>query len=393
MKNNKYTISFIIIACLLFAFLPSMKVHGKAPSLKIDSDAVVLMDAKSGQVLYGENENELMYPASITKIATAIYAIETSNLNDLVTISENARNTEGTRVYLEPGEQVSLEKLIIGMLVNSGNDAAVAIAEHINGTVEKFSVEINQYLKEKVGVNSTHFVNPHGLFDKNHVTTAYDMAKITQYAMKNDKFKELFQIKSYDWVGESWETTILTHHRLLKGEFPYEGITGGKNGYVNKSGHTLTTTATKDNMDLIVVTLDSRKRDMPYFDTMALLDYGFENYKTELINKGEEFESNGKSYVVPDDFYYTIGKDEDRVEFVVENSQLKIINDSREVVTTLELEEIISVAVNKESAPSVKMESKNIDKNGGFKNVILILFTVICLVFVVYVIKFKRITK
>lgn len=156
------------------------------PTLPIlSSEAAIVMEATTGEVLYEKNAQSQMYPASLTKIATAIYAIENGNLNDSVTINEKARNTEGTRVYLEVGEQVTLEKLLQGLLINSGNDAGVAIAEHISGSVELFASDLNSYLKDVIGLQNTNLENPHGLFDPQHMTTAEDLAELTRYAMKN----------------------------------------------------------------------------------------------------------------------------------------------------------------------------------------------------------------
>ncbi|MEM5595191.1 serine hydrolase [Niallia circulans] len=184
-----------------------------------------------------------MYPASLTKIATAIYAIENGKLDDIVTVSENAYSTEGTKVYLEKGEQVTLRHLLDGMLINSGNDAAIAIAEYLDGTVSDFETSINKYLKEKVNVHSTHFKNPNGLFDKDHYTTANDLALITQYAMKNETFREIFGTDELKWDGLSWDTTLVSHHQMVNGSRPYDKVTGGKTGYVDESKQTLATTA------------------------------------------------------------------------------------------------------------------------------------------------------
>lgn len=300
-----YSILLFSIAILLFA--PCRPVFAQE-ELQLMSESTVLMDAKSGQILYGRNETEKMNPASITKIATAIYAIEHSNLDEQVTISEQATMVEGTRVYLGVGEVVTMEKLLTGMIMNSGNDAAVAIAEHIDGSVAQFSKHINKYLTDTIGVTNTHFENPNGLYNKNHYTTAADMAKITKYALANDTFRKIFGMKEYHWDGQSWHTTLLTHHRLLKGEFPYETatITGGKNGFINEAGFTLVTTAKKDNLELIAVTMKTNFKDAPYSDTIQLLDYGFKNFTSEMIPKGTIFTKDGKKYMVEEDLFYTM---------------------------------------------------------------------------------------
>lgn len=290
---------------IVFFLIASASVSAQEiTTLDLDSEAAVLMDGETGQILYGKNETKRMYPASITKIATAIYALEKGNLQDQVTISEEATHVAGTRVYLEPGEVVSLEKLIIGMLVNSGNDAAYAIAEHIDGDILNFSRNINRFLREKIGVKNTNFTNPHGLFAEDHYTTPVDMGLITRYAMKNEQFRKYFRIKEYEWNGLSWQTTLHNHHRLVKGELPFAGITGGKNGFVNESGHTLVTTAERNERALIVVTMKAMYRDAPYYDTMKLLEYGFNNFRQKTIPANTLLEYAGEEYLVPNDIVY-----------------------------------------------------------------------------------------
>ncbi|WP_033827023.1 D-alanyl-D-alanine carboxypeptidase family protein [Bacillus andreraoultii] len=305
------TIQTLLLFFFLLALFPINQAGAKEQKeLELQSESAVLMDAKSGQILYGKNENKRMNPASITKIATAIYALEHANLHDKVIVSENATKVEGTKVYLEAGEVVTMEKLIIGMLLNSGNDAAVAIAEHIDGSVGNFARHINNYLVENIGVTETHFENPNGLFGKNHYTTAADMAKITKYAEQNNDFRKIFGMKEYNWNGQSWNTKLLTHHRLLKGEYPYETatITGGKNGFIQEAGFTLVTAAEKNNQHFIVVTMKSNEKKAPYADTIELLDYGFSHFATEYIPKGLVFMKNGTKYIADENIYYTVEK-------------------------------------------------------------------------------------
>jgi D-alanyl-D-alanine carboxypeptidase len=273
--------------------------------LQLNSEAAILIDAQSGQVIYEKNSIEKLSPASITKIATAIYAIENGNLDDLVTVSENARNVDGTVVYLEVGEQVPLLKLIQGLLINSGNDAGVAIAEHLSGSVDEFIIDFNQYLQEQIGVENTYFTNPHGLYDPEHLTTAEDMAKITQYALNNEVFRDIFKTKELPWDGETWDTTLVNHHVMVRDE-SYEGITGGKNGFVTESGFTLVTTAEREDLSLIAVTLKSKSDDQTYADASALLDYGFQHFETDKIITNEQFEDNqGNIFVTNQDIAFT----------------------------------------------------------------------------------------
>jgi D-alanyl-D-alanine carboxypeptidase/D-alanyl-D-alanine carboxypeptidase (penicillin-binding protein 5/6) len=285
----------VIFPLLFMIFGNTVAVQAEEPG-DLFSESVILIDAKSGHILYEKDSKREMYPASITKIVTAIIAIEEGNLHDIVTVSKNARDQDGSRVYLLEGEKVTLKKLVQGLMINSGNDAGTAIAEHFDGSEKAFAKRMNTFLKEKVGVEDTNFTNPHGLFHPEHVTTAQDMAKIAQYAMKNETFKEIVGTKEMEWIGEGWETTLYNHHRLL---WDYKGTTGVKNGYVPESGHTLVTSAQRDGMDLIVVTMKAASKYYIYKDTMTLMDYGFANFITDEINKGEMVkDAAGREYML-----------------------------------------------------------------------------------------------
>ncbi|MEH7387180.1 D-alanyl-D-alanine carboxypeptidase family protein [Bacillus sp. JJ1521] len=315
-----------------------------APVIK--SEAVILLDANNGSILYEKNSHTKMYPASLTKMATAIYAIENGNLNDVVTVSANAYETDGTRVYLEVGEQVTLKHLIQGLLINSGNDAGVAIAEHLNGDIESFAHSINKYLKEKIGVEETHFTNPHGLFDENHYTSAYDLALITKYALKNPVFREIFGTKELAWDGKSWDTTLLSHHLLLRGEIPYEGITGGKTGFVDESGNTLSTSAEKGDLSLIAIVLQADRKGVAYEDTVALLDYGFENFEvTEVAANQQFYDEQNESYHLNQPLKYTQKKNEAVQMAMNDQGTLHVLGDDGRQLATKQLKRDIPKAV------------------------------------------------
>lgn len=281
---------------LIFLFPSIIADAEEAAEPEIVSEAAVLSDSESGAILFEKNARKKMFPASLTKIATAIYAIENGDLNDIVKISETATKVDGTRVYLEEGEEVPLKKLIQGMLINSGNDAAWAIAEHLDGSIGNFSDSLNSYLKEKVKLKNTNFVNPHGLHDENHYTTAEDLAFLTNYALKNETFKEIFGTRELKWSGKSWETTIFTHHLMLKGEIPFEGVTGGKTGFVNEAKQTLATSAENGLIKLTAIVLKADyKRDI-YNDTKSLLEYGFQSFESSVVSSTEVFPVNGKTF-------------------------------------------------------------------------------------------------
>lgn len=335
MLSVRKIIIVILFITSLFTLQSKAFAHHQ-DQLMIKSEAAVVMDAQTGAILYGKNTNEKMYPASLTKIATAIYAIENGNLQDTITISRNAVSTEGTRVYLEEGEVVTLHHLLQGMLINSGNDAAVAIAEHLNGNVEQFSSSLNKYLEDKIGVSNTHFTNPNGLFDENHYTTAADLAKITNYAMKNNVFKEIFGTKELTWDGLSWDTRLMTHHQMLKGEVPYPGITGGKTGYVDESKQTLATTADNGQIKLTAILLKADNKKTIYNETKYLLDYGFQNFKTTFLPENKTFTVKNKKFKPINSIY--ISEPIEGVKYEVsKKGLLKIQSKDLETVQTVQL--------------------------------------------------------
>ncbi|MDQ0162366.1 D-alanyl-D-alanine carboxypeptidase [Bacillus alveayuensis] len=325
----------------------------------ISSEAAIVIEAKTGKVLFEKNSKTQLLPASITKIATAIYAIEKGNLNDMVTVSENARNVEGTRVYLEIGEQVSLKKLIQGLLINSGNDAGVAIAEHLDGSVEHFANNLNQYLRDTIGVVNTHFENPHGLYHPNHLTTAEDMAKITQYAMQNKVFREIFSTKEIRWKGQAWDTTIYTHHKLMR-EKPYEGVNGGKTGYIKQSGHTLVTTAQRKNLNIIVVTMKAPSQNSAYRDTEKLLDYAFNNFQNTIIQKNTQFTTEENHFINDESLYITHQIGEKVKEDIYQNGLLKVTNEHNEILGSFQLKKLKTINDKNDSSKEILLEQNKV---------------------------------
>ncbi|WP_139785723.1 D-alanyl-D-alanine carboxypeptidase family protein [Cytobacillus gottheilii] len=305
---------------------------------EIVSEAAILMDSDTGAILYEKNAQEKMVPASLTKIATAIYAIENEELTDIVIVSESARNVVGTRVYLEAGEQVSLLKLLQGMLINSGNDAAWAIAEYTDGNIERFSEHVNEYLKEKVGVKNTHFTNPHGLYEEDHYTTAEDLALITNYAMQNETFRRIFGETELPWNGESWDTTLYTHHLMLLSQYPYEWVTGGKTGFVNEAKQTLATTASKGSLNLTAITLKADfKRDI-YQDTIKMFDYGFNTYVHDVIDQNEVYQDKENKYTTNgQNIEVTVPFNNEYREELSDDGELRFFNEDGTYVQSIQL--------------------------------------------------------
>lgn len=362
---------FIIAVLLVFPFVNNHAFAQETNELVLYSKAAILTDSTSGDILFEKNSDKKIYPASLTKIATAIYAIEKANLSDTVVVSEHVNQVEGTRVYLTPGEKVTLQHLIQGLLINSGNDAGIAIAEYLHGSCENFSKHLNHYLKNEIGVKHTHFTNPHGLFDKDHYTTASDLAKITNYALNNDIFREIFGTKELEWHGEGWDTTLHTHHLLLKGDYPYEGISGGKTGFVNESGHTLATTAANKDIKLTVITINTVTKRAGYEDTMKLLDYGFDNYQTKQLPRNEEFKVGNNIFRAPQTFYYTIPKDEKISTKVSDDGVLTIYDSTSKLINSFKLINISMV----NSEAKIPETSTIENKQSTFSIYMLLTFT------------------
>ncbi|QHS21565.1 D-alanyl-D-alanine carboxypeptidase [Virgibacillus sp. MSP4-1] len=360
----------------------------------ISSQSAVMIDADNGSILYEKNSTIPMYPASLTKIATAIYAIENGDLDNKVTVSENAVDIEGTTVFLEAGEQLTLRKLIQGLLINSGNDAGIAIAEHLSGSVNQFAEDLNNYLKNKIGVEQTHFENPHGLFHPDHTTTAKDLAMITKYALKNREFRDIFGTVEMEWHGKSWDTTLISHHKMLKGEIPFAGVAGGKTGYVDQSGHTLATLAKREHLNLIVITMQSPYKREAYQDTASLLNYGFDHFETTTI-KGlskkdlSKVDFNNKEFIIPENLTYTHLKNQDKVtKKMTKEGKLELYNQNGERINSYQLVEAGSDQEDKKTEPVKKEETS---KSGIY--VTSLMAGVIIAGFIGFVYRKKRIQK
>ncbi|OXS55084.1 hypothetical protein B1A99_24550 [Cohnella sp. CIP 111063] len=327
--------------------------------LDIHSESAILIDGLTGTILYAKNENKTYYPASITKIVTGIVALEASSPDEIVTVSKEARYEDGTRVFLAEGEQVPMMKLIEGLLMNSGNDAATAIAEHIDGSKEVFAQRMNQFVTEKIGIKNTQFRNPHGLFDSEHYTTAKDMALIAQYAMKNSTFRRIVSTKTKPWNGEEWKSNLVNHNKLLR---TYDGATGIKNGFTDESRFTLVGSAMRNGMELIGVVMKSATSNESYSDMTQLLDYGFGNYERKQImaaNETKAYSAGGttNAFVTNYPIVVTVRKDEELQVTLDEVGNLSVkegINPSR-IITRLSPIEV----ADPKPTPTPELEIKN----------------------------------
>lgn len=269
---------------MLFAFPLATKADA-AETVYIKSETAVLIDADTGTVLYNKNMNRQMYPASITKIMTAMLALELADVNEVMTASHNAvyslpYNT--SHIALAEGEQLTLENALYALGIESANDAANVIAEHIGGTTEEFAKLMTQKAYSLGAVN-TNFTNPHGLPEDTHYTTAYDMALITAAAIKTEGFNSYFSTNRYDMPTTNMRDVVRQFwnaNYYINGYEECEGLLMSKTGWTEEAQHTLVTAAKRGDMTLIAVVMSSTHKGDKFDDTTALLDYGFENYTT-----------------------------------------------------------------------------------------------------------------
>ncbi|CAM2804274.1 D-alanyl-D-alanine carboxypeptidase family protein [Paenibacillus sediminis] len=276
--------SGIIAICfiLLFPFIVSAQ-SDQVPPISTHAQAAALIDVTSGRILYSSHGDESLPIASLTKIMTAIVAIEHGKLDSSVKVSKNAFGKEGSSIYLKLGEEMTLRNMLYGLMLRSGNDAATAIAEHVGGSVDGFVYLMNQKA-QLLGLEHTHFMNPHGLDETGHYSSANDLAKLTAYALKNDVFKEIVktEIKTAPNPNENWEYKWLNKNKMLRF---YEGADGVKTGYTKTALRCLVSSATRGGQQLAAVTLNDGD---DWNDHRKLLDYGFQYYPLQQIIKSSQ---------------------------------------------------------------------------------------------------------
>lgn len=289
----KKFLSLLLCVGLLFGLMPARTTYAAVswPSnVSIEADGGILIDANSGTVIYGKNIHNAYYPASITKILTALVTIENCDMDEIVTFTHSAVNT------LEPGasilgarvgDEMNVRDCLYALLLQSANEVANALAEHCSGSIEEFAVLMNQKAVE-LGCTDSNFANPSGLNDPDHYTSAHDMALIAKAAFTNPTFVEIDSTLYYDVPAgqlqqypDGWR--YYAHHRMLRKSDPlyYDGAIGGKTGYTSLAGNTLVTCAERDGMKLIAVVLNGHQTH--YSDTKTLLDFGFNNFKCVAI--------------------------------------------------------------------------------------------------------------
>lgn len=335
-NSLKKNLKFIILSTFAFTILFNVNVFANSNPPEIQGQGMVLMDGNTGDILAEKNSKVKMAPASTTKTMTAILTVEKSKLDDVVKIGKNPPLAEGTRVGLQEGDQYTVEELLNALLIQSANDAAVALAEHISDSEAKFADLMNEKAKE-LGCKNTHFVNASGLFEENHLTTPYDLALIMNYASQNDLISSITEKVVHEMPksvisGEPiWANN---NNQLIHTTSPYyyEDIFCNKTGYTTKSKHTFACAAKRGDRKLVLTLLNYDTKEQYYTDTKALLDYGFNNFSVvKLFSKNDiakEYtidDKNKLSLVISEDIFKTLPKEE------VENLSLDDIKKNKDI--------------------------------------------------------------
>ena len=307
LKICKYRIlNRVIVVILLFitsfTILPkeNFALEKDTEEIDITSRIALIYDRASGKILYEKNGNKQTPMASTTKIMTAIVVLENSNLKDTFTIDSKSAGIGGSRLGLKKNDKITVNDLLYGLLLRSGNDAAIALATYVGGSVEEFAELMNKKAQE-LGLVNSHFVVPHGLDNEGHYTTAYELAKMADYALKIDKFKEIVGCKTATIYINGYAKTINNTNQLLGSVY---GVYGVKTGFTNGAGRCLVAACKKNELDIITVIIGADTNNIRSKDTINLIKYAYNNFEVVEIKQivEQKFESwrainQGRIYV------------------------------------------------------------------------------------------------
>ena len=299
--------------CCIFILVLILLIPFNISAIETSATSAILMDIDSKRILYSKNIHTTRSVASISKIMTAIVAIENADVSSRVTVGEEINKAYGSGIYIKVGETLTLKDLLYGLMLRSGNDAALAIANYVGGSVEKF-VELMNDTASKIGMKDSVFKNPHGLDqeDGGNISSAYDMAILTSYAMQNEIYREIVKTKKYTLKTNMNTYSWINKNKLLHS---YRFLTGGKTGFTEIARRTLVTTASKDGINLVAVTLNDGN---DFSDHKDLFEYGFENYRSyNIIQKGiiQIYDDNyydKYNLYIKNDFKYLLSNDENK---------------------------------------------------------------------------------
>ena len=338
----------------------------------INSRRYAIYDRLSGRCIYGKDENKQTAMASTTKIMTAIIVVENCKLEDVVTITAKAAGTGGSTLGINKDDKITVNDLLYGLMLRSGNDAAVALAIHTAGSLEEFANMMNQKAKQ-LNLKNTHFVTPHGLDNEEHYTTAYELAKITDYALKNKTIAKIVATKSTTIYINEMPRQINNTNELLGN---VEGVYGVKTGFTNNAGRCLVTSVKRGDMDLIVVVLGADTRKDRAKDSMKLIEYAFKKYRVinveEIINK--EFElwkqiNENRIYIDKGTTNVELELEDVKIKKLTGENEPKIeINAVSNLVAPVEKEKRIgtlTVKIGNEIIEEIEIKTKNEVKKRG----------------------------
>ncbi|WP_411504218.1 D-alanyl-D-alanine carboxypeptidase family protein [Brevibacillus centrosporus] len=314
MNVRKLLSGVLVVFLFIQALLPATEVKAAASPPGLSAESAALIDVASGRILYSKNGSKKMRIASLTKTMTAIVAIESGKLDQVVTVPPEAVGVEGSSIYLKRGEKLTLEELLYGLMLRSGNDAAVTIATAVGGSLPGFVYMMNEKAA-LIGMEHSNFTNPHGLDDSNmHYSTAEDMVKLSAYALRNPVFRQIVstKVKDISWEGEQWDRRLLNKNKMLH---LYNGADGVKTGYTKLAKRCLATSATREGRQLATITLNASD---DWNDSAKLLDWGFANFPVkELVGQKETVKPDtpvtleaGTHLVTMNSFHYPLQQTE-----------------------------------------------------------------------------------
>ncbi|AYE34833.1 D-alanyl-D-alanine carboxypeptidase family protein [Clostridium septicum] len=368
---------FIVTSLLTLIFFINFNVYTTSAEAvpTLEAEGVVLMDGTTGEIIYSKNPNTKYEPASTTKVMTALITLENCKLDDKVTIGSNPPEVDGTIIGVAKGEVYTVKELLLGLLLESGNDAAEALAEHISGSNEAFGKLMTKKAKE-LGANNTVFKNPSGLHEEGHVTTAYDLSLIMKTAYNNKDFLEISRTPYYIFKNnpnfdgsEKWANNK-NHCINPNSPYYYEYAVSGKTGYTPEANHTYTSVAKKGDQVLIASFLNATDKDTQFRNVGELFQYGFDNFQTtKIVSKGEklsEYKINDNITIpllATTDVYFTQSKSDPKpiVSVTYENRDI-----SKKTINKGDLLFNSSILVNNKDFAKIDLSS-GIDRDYSFK--------------------------
>lgn len=311
----------------------AIQTSSSVENIQIDSRIALIYDRASGRILYEKNGNKQTPMASTTKIMTAIVVLENANLKDIVTIDAKAAGTGGSRLEIKKNDKITVNDLLYGLMLRSGNDAAVALANYVGGSIEGFAEMMNNKAEE-MGLKNSHFIVPHGLDNKGHYTTAYELAKMADYALKIDKFKEIVSTKSTTITINGYPRTITNTNQLLGS---ISGVYGVKTGFTNGAGRCLVSACKREDLDIITVIIGADTSNQRTADTIKLIKYV--NEKFDMVNLQEIIEKKFKQWKDINEGRIYVNKGvKNGVELYLDEFPYKTMAVEKDKIDTIEIE-------------------------------------------------------